>query len=96
MATSNGSQAPDVLVKRLFAASLELHAALGTVQDDRTRTRIQSAVDDMDQAIREARRIAAGAMAAERGYGPAAGTSDVQADSEHDSRERIPTTRWKP
>ena len=45
----------DVVVRRLFAASLDLQAALGLIDDHPAAGRIRHAVDELDRAIREIR-----------------------------------------
>ena len=43
------------MVRRLFAAGLDLQAVLGVMGDDPMRGRIGHAVNELDQAIRDIR-----------------------------------------
>jgi hypothetical protein len=45
----------EVVVRRLFAASLDLQTALGLMGDHRASGKICHAVDELDQAIRDIR-----------------------------------------
>ncbi len=45
----------DVVVRRLFAASLDLQAALGLMGDQPASSKVCQAVDELDQAIRDIR-----------------------------------------
>jgi hypothetical protein len=45
----------DVVVRRLFAAGLDLQAALALTDDHRAAGKIGHAIDGLDQAIREIR-----------------------------------------
>jgi two-component system, NarL family, sensor histidine kinase DevS len=45
----------DVVVRRLFAAGLDLQAALGLMGEHRATPRICHAVGELDQAIRDLR-----------------------------------------
>jgi signal transduction histidine kinase len=45
----------DVVVRRLFAAGLDLHAALALMGDHRATGKIYHAIDELDQAIRDIR-----------------------------------------
>lgn len=45
----------DVVIHRLFAAGLDLQAALGLVGDDRGAARIRHAIGELDRAIRDLR-----------------------------------------
>ena len=45
----------DVVVHRLFAAGIDLHAALGLVRDGRAAEKIYHAIGELDQAIRDVR-----------------------------------------
>jgi len=45
----------DVVVHRLFAASLDLQAALGLMGEHRATDKIQHAVEELDQAVRDIR-----------------------------------------
>lgn len=45
----------DVVVRGLFAAGLDLQAALGLIGDHRAAGKICHAVDELDQAIRDIR-----------------------------------------
>jgi hypothetical protein len=45
----------DVVVRRLFAAGLDLQAALGRIDDHLAAGKIRHAVDELDQAIRDIR-----------------------------------------
>jgi hypothetical protein len=42
----------DIVVRRLFAAGLDLHAALGILGDHRAADRISHAIGELDHAIR--------------------------------------------
>ncbi len=45
----------DVVVRRIFAAGLDLQAALGLIGDHRAASKIWHAIDELDQAIRDIR-----------------------------------------
>lgn len=45
----------DIVVHRLFAAGLDLHAALGLIGDHRGADEIHHAIGELDQAIRDLR-----------------------------------------
>ena len=45
----------DVVVRRIFAAGLDLHAALGLIGDHSGASKIYHALDELDQAIRDIR-----------------------------------------
>ena len=45
----------DVVVHRIFAAGLDLQAALGLIGDDRGASKIYHAIDELDIAIRDIR-----------------------------------------
>ncbi len=45
----------DVVIHRLFAAGIDLHAALGIVRDGRAADKIYHAIGELDQAIRDVR-----------------------------------------
>jgi signal transduction histidine kinase len=45
----------DVVVHRIFAAGLDLQAALGLIGDQRGGSKICHAIDELDQAIRDIR-----------------------------------------
>ena len=45
----------DVVVRRIFAAGLDLQAALGLTGDHRAASKIWHAIDELDQAIRDIR-----------------------------------------
>ncbi len=45
----------DIVVHRLFAAGLDLHAALGLIGDHRGTDEIHHAIGELDQAIRDLR-----------------------------------------
>ena len=45
----------DVVVRRIFAAGLDLHAALGLIGEHRGASRIWHAIDELDQAVRDVR-----------------------------------------
>ncbi len=47
----------DVVVRRIFAAGLDLQAALGLLGNDRGASKIYHAIDELDQAIRDIRDI---------------------------------------
>jgi signal transduction histidine kinase len=45
----------DVVVRRIFAAGLDLHAALGLIGDHRAAGKIYHAIGELDHAIRDIR-----------------------------------------
>lgn len=45
----------DVVIHRIFAAGLDLHAALGLIGDHRGASKIYHAIDELDQAVRDIR-----------------------------------------
>ncbi|HUY49343.1 MAG TPA: hypothetical protein VMV92_27070 [Streptosporangiaceae bacterium] len=45
----------DIVVHRIFAAGLDLHAALGLMRDHRGTSEIYHAIDELDHAIRDIR-----------------------------------------
>ena len=45
----------DVVIRRIFAAGLDLQAALGLTGDHRAARKIWHAIDELDQAIRDIR-----------------------------------------
>lgn len=45
----------DVVVRRIFAAGLDLHAALGVIGEHRGASKIWHAIDELDQAVRDIR-----------------------------------------
>ena len=45
----------DVVVRRIFAAGLDLHAALGLIGEHRGASKIWHAIDELDQAVRDIR-----------------------------------------
>jgi hypothetical protein len=45
----------DVVVRRIFAAGLDLHAALGLIGDHCGASKIWHAIDELDQAVRDIR-----------------------------------------
>jgi signal transduction histidine kinase len=45
----------DVVVRRIFAAGLDLQAALGLIGDHRGASKIWHAIDELDQAVRDIR-----------------------------------------
>jgi len=45
----------DVVIHRIFAAGLDLRAALGLIGDRREASKICHAIDELDQAIRDIR-----------------------------------------
>ena len=45
----------DVVVRRIFAAGLDLQVALGLTGDHRAASKIWHAIDELDQAIRDIR-----------------------------------------
>jgi signal transduction histidine kinase len=45
----------DVVVRRIFAAGLDLHAALELIGDHRGAGKVYHAIDELDQAIRDIR-----------------------------------------
>ena len=45
----------DVVVRRVFAAGLDLQAALGLIGDHRGASKIWHAIDELDQAVRDIR-----------------------------------------
>ena len=45
----------DVVVRRIFAAGLDLHAALGLIGEHRGAGKIYHAIDELDNAIRDIR-----------------------------------------
>ena len=45
----------DVVIHRIFAAGLDLQAALGLIGDQRGTSQICHAIDELDQAIRDIR-----------------------------------------
>jgi hypothetical protein len=50
-----GAQLQDRAVRRAFAAGLTLHGACGLTTDPAVRRRIEAAIDELDQVIREIR-----------------------------------------
>jgi Histidine kinase len=56
----------DVVVHRLFAASLDLQAALGLLGEHRATDKIHHAVDELDQAVRDIRAAIFGYLTGER------------------------------
>jgi hypothetical protein len=47
----------DVGFRRIFAAGLDLHAALGLIGDHRGASKIWHAIDELDQAVKDIRDI---------------------------------------
>jgi signal transduction histidine kinase len=47
----------EVVVRRLFAAGLDLHAALALMGDHRAAAKVDHAIDELDQAIQDLRNI---------------------------------------
>lgn len=45
----------DIVIHRIFAAGLDLQAALGLISDQRGTSKICHAIDELDQAIRDIR-----------------------------------------
>jgi signal transduction histidine kinase len=45
----------DVVIHRIFAAGLDLQAALGLIGDQRAASKICHAIDELDQAVRDIR-----------------------------------------
>jgi signal transduction histidine kinase len=45
----------DVVIHRIFAAGLDLQAALGQIGDQRAASKICHAIDELDQAVRDIR-----------------------------------------
>ena len=45
----------DVVVRRIFAAGLDLHAALELIGEHRGASKIWHAIDELDQAVRDIR-----------------------------------------
>lgn len=45
----------DVVVRRIFAAGLDLQAALGLIGEHRGASKIWHAIDELDQAVRDIR-----------------------------------------
>jgi hypothetical protein len=45
----------DVVFRRIFAAGLDLHAALGLIGEHRGASKIWHAIDELDQAVRDIR-----------------------------------------
>ena len=45
----------DVVIRRIFAVGLDLHAALGLIGDHPGASKIYHAIDELDQAIRDIR-----------------------------------------
>jgi len=45
----------DVVIHRIFAAGLDLQAAVGLIGDQRVASKICHAIDELDQAIRDIR-----------------------------------------
>ena len=45
----------DVVIHRIFAAGLDLQAAVGLIGDQRVASKIRHAIDELDQAIRDIR-----------------------------------------
>jgi len=56
----------DVVVRRLFAAGLDLHAALALMGDHRATGKVGHAIDELDQAIRDIRETIFNHLAGER------------------------------
>jgi Histidine kinase len=49
------AQLQDTVIRRVFAAGLSLESAAGLIRDPQVRRRIETAVDELDQVIREIR-----------------------------------------
>lgn len=45
----------DVVIRRIFAAGLDLQAALGMIGDHRATDKINHAIDELDRAVRDIR-----------------------------------------
>ncbi len=60
----------DLVIRRLFAAGLDLHAALALMGDHRATGQIGHAIDELDQATRDIRDIIFNHLAAERSAPP--------------------------
>jgi signal transduction histidine kinase len=55
----------DIVVRRLCTVGLDLHAALGLMEDHRATGKICHAIDELDQAIRDIRDAVFGHLASE-------------------------------
>ncbi len=49
-----------VVVRRLFAAGLDLEIALGLIDDDRASSEVCRAIDELDEAIKDIRDVVFG------------------------------------
>ena len=49
-----------VVVRRLFAAGLDLEIALGLIDDDRASSEVCGAIDELDEAIKDIRDVVFG------------------------------------
>jgi hypothetical protein len=47
----------DVVARRIFAAGLDLNAALGLIGDDRAAARVRHAISELDLAVRDIRDV---------------------------------------
>jgi signal transduction histidine kinase len=69
----------DVVVRRIFAAGLDLHAALGLIGDHRGASKIWHAIDELDQAVRDIRDTIFDATGPRAGQTPRAHRVDLPA-----------------
>ena len=69
----------DVVVRRIFAAGLDLQAALGLIGEHRGASRIWHAIDELDQAVRDIRDTIFDATGPGKGQTPRAHRVDLPA-----------------
>src|SRR5690348_4505240 len=69
----------DVVVRRIFAAGLDLHAALGLIGEHRGASKIWHAIDELDQAVRDIRDTIFDATGPRAGQRPRAHRVDLPA-----------------
>ena len=69
----------DVVVRRIFAAGLDLQAALGLIGEHRGASKIWHATDELDQAVRDIRDTIFDATRPRKGQTPRAHSVDLPA-----------------
>jgi signal transduction histidine kinase len=69
----------DVVVRRIFAAGLDLQAALGLIGEHRGASKIWHAIDELDQAVRDIRDTIFDATGPRAGQTPRAHRVDLPA-----------------
>jgi hypothetical protein len=69
----------DVVVRRIFAAGLDLQAALGLIGEHRGASKIWHAIDELDQAVRDIRDTIFDAPGTRAGQTPRAHRVDLPA-----------------